>query len=240
MRDGFCVRGGTGDLTLSFEGIYTPGLDPTKPFYTPIPGRVVIPNPDPARKGTVLYYYMARGPKGCDHQGPQDFDYDPKVLACRTCGVKAQPFEHSEAHQFVKDTRTVCMHGGCSLSLRQVGPNTVMPECDRCGMMDADGAVYGRRVNKQKRAWSSNQIRMQALKKAEAESKATPPTSTAPSPSATGATTAAKPPSTTRERVMHIMKQHAQGTSAPVDRYPRFTLSTADLTQMSTENMCVL
>jgi TATA-box binding protein (TBP) (component of TFIID and TFIIIB) len=134
------------------DGVYLPDLPPNKPFYTPIPGRVVIPNPDPKRQGTVLYYYMPRGKGACDHQEAGAFDYDPKVLTCRLCGEKARPYEHPEAHELVRGTSVACQHRSCSITLRQIGPHVVCPECDRCGKLDEGGAIYDRRVLQQQKA----------------------------------------------------------------------------------------
>lgn len=185
---------------------------PSKPFYTPLPGRSVIRDP---QTQTVTYWYTKPKLGFCDHSQLDPQTQKPVFRSaatppfCSACGTEAQPFQHPQHHAQSGGKANVCSHTSCSLSLREMGPGVVMPECDNCGYIDVRQEFYGKRVARQHKAELNHTKRMheqaqiEAREKAAAEARVQAALAPAPTPAAGRP----RQHQSTREEVAHLMKQ---------------------------------
>ncbi len=220
-------------MKLVSDGVPLHHMDPQKPFYTPLPGRSVVRDP---QTQTVKYWYTEPGPGFCDHTqvdpatGKPVFRADADPPFCSACQKKARPFKHPRHHAQSGHGSDVCTHTSCSLTLREMGPGVVLPECDLCGHTDVTQRYFSKRVERQNKAEEAHTRRMHDKRRAETTTAAS--SSSSPQPSA-------KAPQSTRQEVAQLMKSYEEQKRG-TNRYTRLTLTTQTLLSASAQKFTIL
>lgn len=235
-------RGNNGQPTAAYmttlmNATYLPDVDPRKPFYTALPGRVVLPDPD--KPGSVVYWMMARGVGGCEHQDRARFKTNSAgIPTCSVCDEVATKFTHSRSHSIAHDVRAVCSHLNCSLSLRQLSADVVVPECDMCGYIDFEHFVLDRRVSQQKRKAQSRAKSLLRTDKKVKKAKTIGAKSGSKTRFHISGDKSVRIRST-RQQVRDVMQDNAQASDGR-DPYERLTMVTDDLLKNPEANQYVL
>lgn len=220
-------------MKLVMDGVPLHHMDPQKPFYTPLPGRSVIRDP---RSQTVTYWYTEPGPAFCDHTqvdpttGKPVFRVDANPPFCSACQKEARPFKHPRHHAQSGHGSNVCTHTSCSLTLREMGPGVVLPECDSCGHTDVTQRYFSKRVERQNKAEEAHTRRMHDKRRA--ETRVLKPATVSPQSSV-------KAPQSTRQEVAQLMKSYDKQKRG-TNRYTRLTLTTQSLLSATAQKFTIL